>query len=264
MQVVDAIEVNGPAQGGLPAPVNLRRTRAHARAHRHSAQVRTLRRVLPAAAGAAVLVLAGWLLNPFGTVVPGLSVGPVTLAGTKVRMENPKLSGFRKGDRGYEVTATAALQDMRRPSLIELEAMRGHIATDEKGGLARLEAASGLFDTTREALDLKRDIRIWTDKGEEALLQSAAVDFKTGSVTSKEAVTVNLPTGQVVADGLDVIENGRVISFIGNVHTVFHGADKAAKDKKDQAPAVAADTIPADKALLRILTSAAEPADGQP
>ncbi|MFD0935576.1 LPS export ABC transporter periplasmic protein LptC, partial [Methylobacterium trifolii] len=226
--------------------------RAHARAYRHSARVRTLRRLIPVAAGGAVLLLAAYLFNPFGSIAPGVSVGPVTLSGTKVRMENPRLSGFRKGDRGYEVTATAALQDMRKPSLIELEAMRGHLSTDEKGGLARLQAATGLFDTAREALDLKDDIRIWTDKGEEAVLKSAAVDFKAGSVKSKEAVSVTVPSGSVVADGLDVVDSGRVISFIGNVHAVFQGEDRKAKDG------------PADKAGLRILTSSAEPADGRP
>lgn len=248
MQVVAAIETNGPAAG------EARRTRAHARAHRHSARVRKLRRLIPVAAGGAMLLLAAYLFNPLGTIAPGVSVGPITLSGTKVRMENPKLSGFRKGDRGYEVTATAALQDMRKPSLIELEAMRGHIATDEKGGIARLEAATGLFDTTREALDLNREIRIWTDKGEEARLNSAAIDFKTGSVRSQEAVTVTVPSGSVAADGLDVVENGRVISFIGNVHTVFHGQEKANETPKDK---------PAETPL-RVLTSSAEPADGRP
>ena len=254
MQVVDAIGTNGPTAG------NARRTRAHARAHRHSGRVRTLRRLIPLAAGGAVIAVAALVLNPFAASLPDVSVGPVTLSGTKVRMDNPRLSGFRKGDRGYEVTATAALQDMRKPSLIELEAMRGHIATDDKGGLARLEAASGLFDTARETLDLSRDIRIWTDKGEEARLRSAAVNFKAGSVASQEAVTVTVPSGSVVADSLDVVENGRVISFIGHVHTVFHqDADTkkpAARTRDEAGPTV-------DSGALRLL-SAAEPVEGRP
>ena len=255
MQVVDAIGTNGPSAASA------RRTRAHARAHRHSARVRVLRRIIPFAAGGAVIAVAALVLNPFAGSLPGVSVGPVTLSGTKVRMDNPRLSGFRKGDRGYEVTATAALQDMRKPSLIELETMRGHIATDDKGGIARLEAAAGLFDTARETLDLDRDIRIWTDKGEEARLKSAAVNFKAGSVVSKETVTVTVPSGSVVADSLDVVENGRVISFVGNVRTVFHQeADKSAKParKTDEAgPTV-------DGAALRVLSSAADPVEGRP
>ena len=229
------------------------RTRAHARAVRNSGRVRALRRLIPLAAGGAVAALLAYLFNPFGAALPGVSVGPVTLSGTKVRMESPRLSGFRKGTRGYEVTADAALQDVRKPSLIELERMRGHITTDDQGGIARLSAASGLFDTAREALDLKTDIRIWTDRGEEARLRSAAVAFKTGSVTSTEPVSVTTPRGTVAADGLDVVENGRRISFIGNVRVVVTGGDE--DDDKDRDK---------DKAPLRVLTSDAAPAEGRP
>lgn len=230
---VDAIETTGPTgMGGNPL-----RTRAHARARSHSARVRGLRVLIPATA---ILSLAGLaavtLSNPFGRIAPGVTIGPVSLSGTKVRMESPRLSGFRKGARGYEVTATAALQDVRKPSLIELQAMKGRLDTDDKGGFAHLEAAAGVFDTTRESLTLERDIRLWTDKGEEVRLTSAAVDFKAGSIVSREPVTVTVPSGSVVADSLDVVDNGRVISFVGNVHTEFHGTGTAVADASRASP----------------------------
>ncbi|GJD95915.1 lipopolysaccharide-assembly, LptC-related protein [Methylobacterium iners] len=243
MQVVDAIETGLPATRG-----DARRTRAHARARNHSTRVRALRRLIPVAAGLSLAaVAAAVFLNPFANLPAEVSMGPVSLSGTKVRMESPKLSGFRKGERGYEVTASAALQDVRKPTIVELEAMKGRIDTDDKGGVAHLEAASGLFDTARESLKLDRDIRLWTDKGEEVRLSSAAIDFKAGTVSSRETVTVSVPTGQVTADSLDVVDNGRVISFVGNVRTVFNGSPAA----KGAAPAA------------RILTSSAEPPDGR-
>ncbi|KST60525.1 lipopolysaccharide-assembly, LptC-related protein [Methylobacterium sp. GXS13] len=237
MNPVEASAGNGQA-------VAAARTRAHARAYRHSGRVRTMRRLIPVAAGGAVALLLAYLFNPFAASLPGVSVGPVTVAGSKVRMESPRLAGFRQGNRGYEVTADAALQDVRKPSLIELERMRGHLATDDQGGMAQLSAASGLFDTAREALDLKDDIRIWTDKGEEARLRSAAVVFKTGSVSSQEPVTVSTPRATVNANALDVVENGKRISFVGNVHVVIVSDDQA------------------DKAPPRILTSNADPVEG--
>ena len=225
MNLVEAEAGNGQA-------VAATRRRVHAHAYRHSGRVRRLRRVIPVVAGGATVLLLAYLFNPFAASLPGVSVGPVTLAGTKVKMENPRLSGFRKGDRAYEVTAEAAMQDVRKPSQIELQQMRGHIATDDKGGIARLSAASGLFDSAREALDLKDNIRVWTDKGEEAVLKTAAIAFKTGSIVSKEPVTVTTPKGTVYADGLDVVENGKVISFIGNVRVVINpeSADPAKGD----------------------------------
>ncbi|MCJ2071560.1 LPS export ABC transporter periplasmic protein LptC [Methylobacterium sp. J-030] len=240
------------AEAGTRQAVAAARTRAHARAYRHSGRVRAMRRLIPVAAGGAVALLLAYLLNPFAAKLPGISVGPVTLAGTKVRMENPRLAGFRQGTRGYEVTADAALQDVRKPSLIELQQMRGHIATDDQGGIARLSAASGLFDSARESLDLKDDIRIWTDKGEEARLRSAAVTFKTGAITSQEPVTVSSPRATVNADTLDVVESGKRISFVGNVHVVIVNADPG--DRPHDGPV--------ETSALRIRTSDAQPADG--
>ena len=232
------------AEAGNGQAVAAARTRAHARAYRHSGRVRTMRRMIPVVAGGSVALLLGYLFNPFAAQLPGVSVGPVTLAGSKVRMENPRLSGFRQGTRGYEVTADAALQDDRKPSQIELQQMRGHIATDDQGGIARLSAVSGLFDTAREALDLKDDIRIWTDKGEEVRLRSAAVAFKTGAISSQEPVTVSSPRATVKADTLDVVENGKRISFVGKVQVVILNEDQA------------------EKPQARILTSDAQAADG--
>ena len=35
-------------------------------------------------------------------------------------MESPKLTGFRNDNRPYEVTATQALQDVKKPNIVEL------------------------------------------------------------------------------------------------------------------------------------------------
>ncbi|KQP46990.1 hypothetical protein [Methylobacterium sp. Leaf106] len=251
MHGVDAIDATGTTGSGADA----RRHRAHARARNHSTQVRYLRRLIPLSAGAAVVALAVvTLFNPFGSALPAVTMGPVTLSGTKVKMENPRLSGFRKDNRGYEVIATAAFQDVRKPTLIELQAMKGHLVTDDSGGLAHMEAASGLFDSARETLSLERDIKLWTDKGEDIRLLTAAIDFKAGTVKSDQAVAVTLPTGTVASDGLDMVDNGRVISFVGNVHAVFHGSDKAETAGSETKP---------DVKSPRILTSAAEPQDGE-
>ena len=246
MQVADTIETEARAAQGAAndaANENVRRTRAHGRALRHSAQVRLLRRVIPVAAGVAVLGIAAIVFNPFSARIPSVSIGPVSVSGTKVTMENPRLSGFKKGDRGYEVTAESALQDVRKPALVELQTMKGRLATDDKGGFVTMEAKGGLFDTTKESLNLDGDILLRTDKGEEIRLKSAAVDFKAGAVKSSDAVTVTVPSGTLTADSLNVVYNGMVISFVGNVHALFRGQDKKA---------------PAIGEAERIRTSAAE------
>jgi lipopolysaccharide export system protein LptC len=215
-----------------------RRRRAHARARRHSVLVRWLRRAIPLGAGAAGLaIVVGTWLNPFADLGVSVSLGSIGVSGSKVTMESPRLSGYRsKDNRPYVVTAKAALQDVRKPFVIELQNMLGRLTTDESGGLAHIEATAGIFDTQKEALDLSQHIRLWTDKGQEARLTSAHVDFKAGAMSSREAVTVTMPTGSIKADGLDVTESGKTISFVGNVKAVFSQSTPSQEPSEQDPP----------------------------
>lgn len=214
---------------------------AYAAARRHSSRVRLLKWVIPVGAAVAVVgVLIIGIFDPFGRL-RGLTLGPVSLSGTKVTMEQPKLTGFRKDAQPYEVTAVSAAQDVRKPTIIELKELRAKINLD-KNGIARLEAANGFYDTQKEQLELQRDVRVRTDNGYDARLKSAFVDFKAGTVVSREPVQVDVNSGTVEADAMEVGDNGKHITFIGNVRTVFDstqfGARGAAASKpKPAAPA---------------------------
>jgi lipopolysaccharide export system protein LptC len=105
--------------------------------------------------------------------------------------------------------------------------MRAKMAIDEKGTMARLEAAAGVFDTQKEQLELRQSVTVTTDDGQEARLRSAFVDFKAGTVVSKERVGVKMTSGTIDADGIEVSDGGKAISFIGRVNAVFDKAPPA-------------------------------------
>ena len=245
-----AREEDAAAPGG-------RRARAYAQARRHSARVQVFRRAIPIGATLAIgVVLTIAIFDPFGRV-GGLSLGPVSLSGTKITMENPRLTGYRSDLRPYEVTATAATQDVRKPTVIELKDMRARMATDDNGGTARLESATGVFDTQKEHLELKQDIRVTTDAGQEARLRSASVDFKAGTVVSREPVTVKLTNGVVEAEQLEISDSGKVIAFVGRVRTVL---DLSGGDR----PGAGASAPSAQRGAAPTRTSQAEPMSLRP
>ncbi|CAA9349117.1 MAG: FIG00793979: hypothetical protein, partial [uncultured Microvirga sp.] len=195
--------------------------RAYQQAHRHSSRVRFFRRVIPIGAVIAIgFVAVVAVFNPFGKIA-GLTMGPISLSGTQVTMESPRLSGYRKDNRAYEVTAVAAMQDVRRPTVIELRDMKARLTLDDAGTVARLEADTGLFDTQKEQLEVRQNVRVRTDGGQEADLRSASVDLKAGTVVSNEPVTVRLPDATVEANSLNIRDSGKIITFIGNVKTVI-------------------------------------------
>jgi lipopolysaccharide export system protein LptC len=250
----------GTTREGAAAHARPPRARAYAQARRHSARVRFLRRVIPIGTALAVgVVLVLTVADPFGRVVGGLTLGPVSLSGTKITMENPRLSGFRKDSRPYEVTAVAAMQDVRKPNVVELKEMKARLVTDERGGAAHLEAAAGIFDTSKEQLELRQDIRVKTDGGQAARLKSASIDFKAGTVVSREPVTVTFPNGMIDAESLEISDNGKVIVFKGRVRAVIEDS---------QEPAVTASTPSATPERLaqpaQVLSFETQPASLRP
>src|SRR4051812_35659711 len=89
-------------------------------AMRHSRRVRMLRVGLPTATALVclVLLLLAWF-NPLRMLKLPISMDNVVVSGTKIKMENPKLSGFTRDKRRYDVSAGAAAQDLTRPGVIE-------------------------------------------------------------------------------------------------------------------------------------------------
>jgi lipopolysaccharide export system protein LptC len=246
------------AEPGTPAP----RARAHARARRHSRLVRFLKWAIPfgAVAGAGI-VAALAALEPFSQI-EGLTIGPLSISGTRVTMESPKLTGYRSQSGPYEVTASAAMQDVRRPGLIELEDLKARLAIERGGATARLEATSGLLDTKKELFELSRGVRVQSDRGQAVTLQSASVDFRSGTVVSHEPVTVTFENGRIEAAGVEVSDNGRVLHFKGRVRTTFSGPiaeePAPARTAAPEAPAGPARTAAAESPVAPVRAAPVE------
>lgn len=199
------------------------RQAAFAAARRHTRLVRLLRVVIPvgAAIAASILVVAPFFTSLHG--VASVSTGSVGISGGKVRMETPRLSGYRKDNRPYEVTAEAAFQEIRNPTQIELQQLRAKLQMEREGWVT-VGSKTGFFDTQKEKLRLESDVTVHTETGYDAQMRSADVDFKGGTVVSREPVKVALGTTTVNADSLDVKDNGALISFEGRVHVFIKDA----------------------------------------
>lgn len=211
------------------------RSRAFNKARRHSRWVRFAKIAIPLGAlvgMAGVGVLAYY--NPFQQI-ENLSFDSIGVSGTNVTMESPKLTGFKNDNRPYEVTASAATQDVRKPDLVQLKDLKARIVTDERGSVARLQADSGVLDTKREQMRLRQNIVVTTDAGHEVKLRTAFVRFKAGSVVSKDPVTVSFGNGTIEAEGLDVTDNGKIMSFKGRVRTVIQPSPDSTPSSPDAA-----------------------------
>jgi lipopolysaccharide export system protein LptC len=195
------------------------------RAMRHSRHVRRLRVALPV--GLAVLLiglaLATWL-DPLRMLyrLPG-EIGPVVISGTKITMSQPKLSGYTRDSRWYELNARAAAQDLRRPDFVELQEIRAKLEMQDKTTM-HLTAADGLFDRKAGVLTLSRDIVLTSSSGLRVDLVHAVVDTNTGNIVSDRPVEVRSQDAQLNGNRLEVTSSGEVVRFDGGVTMILQPA----------------------------------------
>lgn len=200
------------------------RSDAFRQAARHSKRVRYLR--IAIVVGSAVVVgalIMRAFYDPFSSLPGGVTVGQTTLNGTRVTMEMPKLSGFRSDGRPYDVRARSGVQDIRTPSIIELNELDARF--DARGGATlRIEAPRGIYDGSKDFIQLFDGVHITSESGYDIRMKDAEMDFKLGNISSPNPVTVVMTSGTINADSLEARDNGDRILFNGNVRTMFHNS----------------------------------------
>jgi lipopolysaccharide export system protein LptC len=148
-----------------------------------------------------------------------------------VVMEKPKLAGFKKDNRPYEVVAKSAVQDVSKPQIVKLDEMDARIVLSS-GETANLIAKTGIYDTQNETLDVKTNVRIKTTGGYDIHLESASIKFKTGDISSSQPVNVKMNNGEIDANSLEMVDNGRRVTFLGNVRSRMEPPSDEAGNKQ--------------------------------
>ncbi|MCC2098109.1 MAG: LPS export ABC transporter periplasmic protein LptC [Hyphomicrobiales bacterium] len=219
------------AYSGQPHRISIRsraeQAAAFAAARTHSRLVRRLKRAIVAGSGLCLAAAIGYIVfDPFSKLPKDVSISKATFNGTKITMEHPRLSGFRKDGRPYLLLARSGVQDVRQPKIIELNEIDATIKVSDKDTI-RVSAPAGVFDSSADRMRLSRsgsDSRI-RFRGSSYLLQldSADINFKSGLVVSDDPVSVKMSSGTIHAKGMRVEDNGKRIIFLGNVRSVING-----------------------------------------
>ena len=216
-KIVMSVSASGPLHHALathpPIPVlaNARDETDYNLAKRHSRHVRILKRVLPMCAVLIALLFvlsAGLSFSPISEV----SIDKAELRQGKLVMERPKMAGFDKNNRPYDVKAQKAIQDLTKPGTVELEVIDARLPMDTSS-YADLDAQSGVYDTSTEKLLLRDTVSIKGARGMDFLLKDADIDIRTGSMQSDKPVKVTSPNTQISAESIKVEDNGRRILF---------------------------------------------------
>ena len=215
---------------------------------RHSRLVRLLRISVPIGIAALLLtvVVIDYMPPIGGFRLPG-ELGKLVIHGTKITMEQPRLTGFTTDSRAYEFSAEAAAQDITKPNLIELDKLHAKMEMQDKSSV-EMTATSGVYDVKTEILKLVDNIHLVSSTGYEGRLSEATIDVRKGNVVSDEPVSVKMLQGFLNAQKLDIAENGSVLRFSGVTMTLEPGKDTTKKppDAGDDDAASAAETNKTD------------------
>jgi lipopolysaccharide export system protein LptC len=192
--------------------------RAFRAARRHSRVVRILRIALPLTMVLALTVVTFiTYFNPLRMLAKlPIDVGNLVISGTKITMEQPRLSGFTSDGRAYEVTAVAAAQDVTKPNIVELHDIHAKVQM-QNHGTVQMTAATGIYDTKGEILKLAQDIVLTSSTGYECRMSEAVIDTRKGNVVSEHPVEVKMLQGTLNANRLEVVDSGDLVRFDGGV-----------------------------------------------
>ena len=192
--------------------------RAFRAARRHSRLVRILRITVPVVVmmGLTIVALITYF-NPLRMLAKlPINIDNLVVSGTKVTMEQPRLSGFTSDARAYELTADTAAQDMTKPDIVELRNIRAKVEMQDKTSV-EMTAVSGIYDAKGETLKLDREILLRSSTGFQGRLSEALIDIRKGNVVSEHPVEVKLLQGTLNANRLDIFNSGDVVRFHGGV-----------------------------------------------
>lgn len=172
---------------------------------------------MPAAIAAAlIVVVASNYMPAVGNIrLPG-ELGKLVIKGTRVTMQQPKLSGYTTDSRPYQFTANSAEQDITKPDFMELNQIQAKMEMEDKS-MVNISSRTGTYDMKTEILTLIDQIHLVSTTGYEARLSEAAIDVHKGTVLSEKPVWVKLTNGVLTAKRLEVLESGQVIRFGGGV-----------------------------------------------
>lgn len=190
-------------------------------ARRHSRLVRVLRLTIPVLVigvlGFEILIT---YVNPAGMFgkLP-VDVGNLVVSGSKITMEHPRLSGFTRDGRPYEMTAFAAKQDLTKPDLVELQRIHATVQMQD-GSPMQLDARNGLYNVKTERLELDNDILL-VGKNFEGHLSQASVDAHTGHIESDKPVNLKMLQGTLDANHLEIVNSGELVRFTKGVNMIL-------------------------------------------
>jgi LPS export ABC transporter protein LptC len=192
------------------------RTREFSRARWHSLFVRSLRWLVPLTTLGLSALYVGSMLQTAGWGRVAEAPKIVAPPSKDLNMHDVKYDGFTKDGGNYQVRAETATPDLTNPALVKLNTIAGEVF-DARKSRTDLAAAHGLYDSKTNQLDLNGGVTVVTQTGMRATLQTATLMTKEGTMASNTPVMVEMPSGVITSNKMQLNQKSRDIVFLESV-----------------------------------------------
>ncbi|MDP1988055.1 LPS export ABC transporter periplasmic protein LptC [Phenylobacterium sp.] len=184
-------------------------TDADRRAHR-LVQVRRLRRILPIAAIALLLIC---LLQ---VVVGGFSSSaPETDGAEAAKMLSPRFSGRAPDGRRFAITGESGVRN--EADLAQIQIATPVLTLQDGARTQRMTALSGTYDEAAHTLRLVGEVKIDTGGQAQLSAQEVVIDTRTGAISGQKGLRAQAGPRQVEAESFTADEDGERIILKGGV-----------------------------------------------
>lgn len=141
-------------------------------------------------------------------------------------MDNARYMGMDEKHQPYTVTADLARIVGKGGDIIDLELPKADL-TLKDGTWLVLTAKAGRYMRKPATLDLNGGVNLFHDTGYEITTGQLIVDLKAGSAEGNTPLSGHGPFGEIKAQGLKLIDKGRVIHFTGPAQIILYASNGA-------------------------------------
>jgi lipopolysaccharide export system protein LptC len=229
---------------------------------RYSRRVAFLKRVLPAVGVTLLLLVAGWprlapLLESVRLGFPAIDLREAR----ELRMVNPRYGGLDRYNRPYVVTAAIGRQVPDRDDVMAVERPKA-VMTVHGGASVVLTAATGIYQSQAQLLDLFVDVNLIHENGTRFVTQRAHLNLSDDSAEGHDPVEGHGPSGDITGQGFRILSKGETIIFTGESHLLFKGTKPSSTLAEPAALPAAVESAAARIEAAAAISTVALPAAG--
>jgi lipopolysaccharide export system protein LptC len=214
--------------------------------NRYSRRVAMMRLALPAIGTLLLVIVAVW--PRVAPLFDRLRFAAIDLREAReLRMLNPRYAGTDRSGRPFIVTAAIGRQVPGRDDVMALDQPRADLKS-HNGANVVVTADSGVYQSNTQFLDLFGHVTLTHENGTQIVTESARLDAANNAGEGHDPVEGHGPSGDIKAQGFQIIDKGDIVIFTGNSELWLRGS----KSGVDMAPQPASVPLPIAQAATQI------------